>query len=49
MPSSIFTRTQYLLKNSNSIKKVALLGDDDMLRLLLRNYFEVSVFVWIKN
>ena len=44
MPSSIFTRTQYLLKNSNGIKKVALLGDDDMLSLLFRNYFEVSVF-----
>jgi hypothetical protein len=44
MPSSILTRTQYLLKNGSGIKKVALLGDDDMLSLLLRNYFEVSVF-----
>lgn len=43
-PSSMLSRTQYLVGNRDGRKKVALLGDDDVLSILLRNYFQVSVF-----
>jgi hypothetical protein len=43
-PSSMISRTQFLIGNRGGIKKVALLGDDDVLSILFRNYFQVSVF-----
>lgn len=43
-PASMISRTQYLVGDRQSRKNVALLGDDDALSILLRNYFQVSVF-----
>ena len=43
-PSSMLSRTQFLLDNKATYEKVALLGDDDVLSVLLKNYFQVSVF-----
>lgn len=44
MPASMLSRTRFLLDNKAACGNVALLGDDDVLSVLLRNYFRVSVF-----